>query len=475
MIVDRFQLGKVLIGERKRPDVRATWKGKPIVFEIQLSNTFISEVVKRDYFYKSEQTFLIWVFPERKPDRAMVLDEEFRNRRNLFVLDAEAQNASRETGRMMLRCHFVRPGLDEARRAIVDVEVDQLVALDDLQYPIEGYRPYFVDGDVLRAPLEKRLAELREIDRQRAELARQQRAAAAARKATPQPPSSRPSPDVASGPASTRAPVGIWQVLYAELQRLGRQDPMAHQNTTRLEREIPSIPDASERNQAEILLESPFRNAVFKLLSVQTGIPHGTKYPSVFEILSNAMTEAPGEPTRYKPTMLLMIAAWRAYQPIAAGEHYRRVSERAAFHLREAEQHPEHYTENPDFVAVVKRLFPAMAAVRWSGVGCHAARQPRLGMARHHRSRQSGGRGRPLSRNASESGVAGRLPDGVVGATRTDSGSADDRVLRQSHRCAAWRYQQFLDLDDLGDQALSITLRGSALTDDASCEECTVE
>lgn len=166
VIVDRFQIGKVLRGERKRPDVRAAWRGKPIVFEMQLSYTFISEVVKRDYFYANEGSFLIWVFYERRQDRAMVMDEEFFNRRNLFVLDAEAEAASIEAGHLMLNCHFVRPFLDEERRAIIDVPESRLVSLGDLVFPEGELRPYYIDCDAMRVPLLTRLEALEEADRQ---------------------------------------------------------------------------------------------------------------------------------------------------------------------------------------------------------------------------------------------------------------------------------------------------------------------
>jgi len=166
VIEDRFQIGKILLGERKRPDVRAIWRGRSVVFEMQLYHTAVSQVVKRHYFYKAEGSFLIWVFKERNPDRAAVLDEAFHNRRNLFVLDEEAQAASIERNCLMLKCHYIRPALDELSGGIVENEESQLVSLDELTFPDGGSQPYFVDCDALLEDVEAQLEKLQERQRQ---------------------------------------------------------------------------------------------------------------------------------------------------------------------------------------------------------------------------------------------------------------------------------------------------------------------
>ena len=46
----------------RKPDVMADYKGKKIVFELQLSTTFLGVVVDRDIFYRLNNYFIIWVF-----------------------------------------------------------------------------------------------------------------------------------------------------------------------------------------------------------------------------------------------------------------------------------------------------------------------------------------------------------------------------------------------------------------------------
>ena len=46
----------------RKPDVIAKYNNLNIVFELQLSTTFISVVVQRDIFYRLNDYFIIWVF-----------------------------------------------------------------------------------------------------------------------------------------------------------------------------------------------------------------------------------------------------------------------------------------------------------------------------------------------------------------------------------------------------------------------------
>lgn len=53
-----------LTGERRRPDVRAMYRGLPIVFEVQLSSTYLNVIAERRVFYLQEGALLVWVFAE---------------------------------------------------------------------------------------------------------------------------------------------------------------------------------------------------------------------------------------------------------------------------------------------------------------------------------------------------------------------------------------------------------------------------
>lgn len=149
--------GQILKGEWKRPDVQCVKDGKRIVFEIQLSYTFLSDVIKRDDFYRQEGIFIIWVFAFFDLRRSTVRDEAFFNRRNVFVLDAVAMEETPKRGRLTFNGHFQNPVL--SADAIVDQWDTRLITLDDAQFPVSNFRPFFFDYDAARRALEIERAE----------------------------------------------------------------------------------------------------------------------------------------------------------------------------------------------------------------------------------------------------------------------------------------------------------------------------
>ena len=144
--------GQILKGEWKRPDVQCVKGDKRMVFEIQLSYTFLSDVIKRDEFYRREGIFIIWVFAFCDLRKATVRDEAFFNRRNVFVLDSAATQETIERARLTFNGHFQNPVVNEG--VILDEWSTQLITLDDAQFPVSNYRPFFFDYDAALRALE---------------------------------------------------------------------------------------------------------------------------------------------------------------------------------------------------------------------------------------------------------------------------------------------------------------------------------
>lgn len=376
VIVDRFQLGKVLFGERKRPDVRATWRTMPLVFEIQLSYTFISEAVKRDYFYKNEGCFLIWIFAEWMPNRATFLDEEAHNRRNAFVFDSESKAASEASGQLMLRCYCTVPVLNEELREIDEVVEVYLVALSDLTFPEESKRPYFKDCDILFEKAEEWLLALRESDqleeqgkarpqaeevaerkrqldvleRAQAEvLAEQRRAAAEARRLNQEAERNRKS---------------TWETVRDELIALGRDAfrTDGHEDKSALASAIAKLPDKQHREDAGRLIDYPYLQTALKLIGIQTNTPLGTKFKTVFEVLASSLQVAPGQQNIQKRMAQLYFAAVHAYKPPMQTNHRQKIREREATHREEEARDPDLYATDPAFLRTIRLLLPEIAA-----------------------------------------------------------------------------------------------------------------
>lgn len=161
--LEQTTYSEVMKGEWRRPDVKCTYKGKKLVFEIQLSYTFLSDVIERDAFYRREGIFIIWVFSNFDLNRATVKDEAFFNRRNLFVLDVDAMQQTSARNRLTFSGYRHSPCLIEDK--FYDVWESDFVDLEEVYFPRQTYRPYFFDYEAAKYALEtKQLEELRQAE-----------------------------------------------------------------------------------------------------------------------------------------------------------------------------------------------------------------------------------------------------------------------------------------------------------------------
>lgn len=99
----------------RRPDVSTLYtvdgKTRNVVFELQMSSTFISVIVAREEFYQRNNTFVVWVLLEFDGQRYTDLDIAYGNRVNVFVLSDDAKNLTHETGELWFEVHWREPEL----------------------------------------------------------------------------------------------------------------------------------------------------------------------------------------------------------------------------------------------------------------------------------------------------------------------------------------------------------------------------
>lgn len=146
----------------RKPDVQAQYKGMNLVFELQLSTTFLSVVVDRDIFYRLNRYFIIWVFnfDDNKEyvnlHNMMCKDIYYANKRNVFILDKKAQALSSERGELVLCCQWL-----DADGKFSEAEY---ISLEQLKYDTKDFKPYYVDADEIyykaNPPVKLRLEEL---------------------------------------------------------------------------------------------------------------------------------------------------------------------------------------------------------------------------------------------------------------------------------------------------------------------------
>lgn len=138
----------------RRPDVIANYRGQEVVFELQLSTTFVSVIAERDLFYRLNQKHIIWVsnFDEQGEHvdltNMMVKDIYYNNRMNLFIFDLDAQRKSEELGELVLKCNWITP--DGSWKYLNGNTSDKLggkyIRLSDLTFD-NTYKPYYVDAE----------------------------------------------------------------------------------------------------------------------------------------------------------------------------------------------------------------------------------------------------------------------------------------------------------------------------------------
>lgn len=131
----------------RRPDIHAQYKGMNLIFELQLSTTFLSVVVDRDIFYRLNGYYIIWVFNFDDNQEyvnlhnMMCKDIYYANKRNIFVFNERAQELSREKRELILCCQWLDTNGKFTK--------EEYVSLEQLSFDSETFKPYYVDADEL--------------------------------------------------------------------------------------------------------------------------------------------------------------------------------------------------------------------------------------------------------------------------------------------------------------------------------------
>jgi hypothetical protein len=137
------------------PDLAVVHRGRRVVFELQISKTYLPVISDRESFYRRNGIYLIWLFHDfdiwrgRQTERDIVA----LRGRQAFELSADAIVATLKSGRLMLRAHWQVPQLSEG--ALSWEWMTKLVAIDDLEFDpylmaALAARPWDEEADLLR-------------------------------------------------------------------------------------------------------------------------------------------------------------------------------------------------------------------------------------------------------------------------------------------------------------------------------------
>ncbi len=163
--------------EWKKPDVQCKYFEKRLVFELQLSTTFLSVIVQREEFYKEHKTFILWVFRnfDLNEDLQKFTQKDiiYSNNRNAFVLTDKAKELSAKNKELTLLCHYQIPKI--LSETVNYVWEHKYVTLSELTYDSNNFRIYYYDSDKRFQQLEQELRDRVEKARIAAQKAQEER------------------------------------------------------------------------------------------------------------------------------------------------------------------------------------------------------------------------------------------------------------------------------------------------------------
>lgn len=97
----------------RKPDVSAQYKNQLIVFEGQLSTTFLNVIIDRKIFYQDNNACLLWIFnhfePTEKAKKQSMQDIYYNNNANAFVVNDLTVAESIKLKAFVLECHYIKP------------------------------------------------------------------------------------------------------------------------------------------------------------------------------------------------------------------------------------------------------------------------------------------------------------------------------------------------------------------------------
>ncbi|MGX9523004.1 DUF6035 family protein [Vibrio mediterranei] len=136
----------------RRPDISVQLLSdqREIVFELQVSTTFLDVIISREEFYKDNDAYITWVFLDFDPKKFTTLDIAYANKANVFVFNQEANHESKLNNRLILKCYYRQPYMTE-ELSIAHKWVSELVDFSMLKYDESSKKTYFVDTDQLRS------------------------------------------------------------------------------------------------------------------------------------------------------------------------------------------------------------------------------------------------------------------------------------------------------------------------------------
>ncbi|MGM9833760.1 MAG: DUF6035 family protein [Candidatus Limisoma sp.] len=149
----------------RKPDIRADFEDKTVVFEVQLSMIFHHVILDRNDAYRNHGWYICWIFDEVKEDNPLMrqLDAWVNNNYNLFVFDDDAQAATEKSGRLHLTVKYyvfnvIEEGLNSRLGGTWKTET---VQFSELTFDSNKMMAYLYDSGAEKQKCESRIQSIK--------------------------------------------------------------------------------------------------------------------------------------------------------------------------------------------------------------------------------------------------------------------------------------------------------------------------
>lgn len=142
----------------RKPDIRADFNDKTVVFEVQLSPIFHNVIMERNQDYRANNWYICWVFDKIDEEEPLLrtLDAWANNNYNVLIFDEAANRETLETGVLHFTVKYTSyhlEGNDENTSVQSKWETD-LVEFNSLTFDKEKMMIYLFDSEKQKAEME---------------------------------------------------------------------------------------------------------------------------------------------------------------------------------------------------------------------------------------------------------------------------------------------------------------------------------
>lgn len=145
--IEKVFKDRAIPSDWKRPDVTTIYYGRNLVFELQLSTTFLSIINSRQEFYKKNETYILWVFnhfdTNEETRKFTQSDIFYNNNHNGFEFGEEEIKESKKVKDLILKCHYQKPTL--SAEGIKTSQECKFVKLNELVFNKYCFEVYYFD------------------------------------------------------------------------------------------------------------------------------------------------------------------------------------------------------------------------------------------------------------------------------------------------------------------------------------------